>query len=145
MVGDERHERRDELPVWPAGTVAVLATSGPEPHAIPVSTVLRAGPQRVLFALAPRRESLARLRRTPRATLTLLCEGDVAVTAHGPVTIVADPLGDTGVVALALDVERVQDHGQPRFAIEAGVRWRWLDAEAARRDAEVRAALARLA
>ncbi len=45
------------------------------------------------------------------------------------------------IAAVAVDVERIQDHGQPRFAIDAGVAWRWTDAEAERRDAEVRAAL----
>lgn len=49
------------------------------------------------------------------------------------------------VVALALDVERVQDHGQPTFAIDAGVRWRWTDGEAEARDAALREALADLA
>ena len=49
------------------------------------------------------------------------------------------------VAAVRIDVERIQDHGQPRFAIDAGVRWHWTDDEAARRDAEIRAALADLA
>jgi len=42
-------------------------------------------------------------------------------------------------------VHEVRDHDRPTFAIEAGVRWRWTDSEAQRRDAEVHAALARLA
>ncbi len=49
------------------------------------------------------------------------------------------------VAAVALDVERIQDHDQPRFEIEAGVRWRWTDPGADARDAEIRAALAVLA
>src|SRR5205823_5256786 len=53
------------LPDWPAGTVAVLATGGPAPHAIPVSTVLRAGPRTIVLALAAGRDSLARLRADP--------------------------------------------------------------------------------
>jgi hypothetical protein len=50
-----------------------------------------------------------------------------------------------GVVAVRLDVSDVQDHGQPTFTIEAGVRWRWTDAEAERRDGTVRDALDNLA
>ena len=135
-----------DLPGWPPGTVAILSTAGESPHAIPVSTGVRAGPRRVLFALAAGRESLRRLCADPRVAFTLLCEGDVAVTAHGTARVVADPLpGADGVVAVALDVEEVQDHGQPRFVIEAGVCWRWVDSQAQARDADVRAALAALA
>ena len=45
--------------------------------------------------------------------------------------------------ALRLDVERVQDHAQPTFAVLEGVRWEWTDADASRADAELRAALER--
>jgi hypothetical protein len=100
----------------------------------------------VLFALAAGRESLRRLRVDPRVAFTLLCEGDVAVTAHGTARVIEDPLpGIDGVVAVALDVEEVQDHNQPRFVIEAGIAWHWVDPEAAVRDADVRAALMNLA
>ena len=49
------------LPQWPAGTVAVLATSGPDgaPGLLPVSTALRAGDARVLLALGGGAPSLA--------------------------------------------------------------------------------------
>ena len=57
----------EALPEWEEGTVAVLSTIGDEPHAIPVSTAVRAGPRRVLLALALRRRSLALLRARPRA------------------------------------------------------------------------------
>jgi nitroimidazol reductase NimA-like FMN-containing flavoprotein (pyridoxamine 5'-phosphate oxidase superfamily) len=135
----------DALPEWEPGTVAVLSTGAGPPHAIPVSTAVRAGPRRILFALASRRESLARLRRDPRAAMTILAAGDVAVTAHGRARVVEDPMTAGEVAALALEVDVVQDHRQPRFEIQAGVRWRWTDPEAERRDAEVRAELARLA
>jgi hypothetical protein len=135
-----------ELPEWEPGTVAILSVGGGAPHAIPVSTALRAGPRRVLLALARRRETLVRLRDDPRAALTIVAAGDVAVTAHGIAEVVAEELeGVPAVAAVGLTVERVQDHGQPRFEIEAGVRWRWTDADAARQDAEVRAALLALA
>ena len=43
----------DVLPVWSDGTVAVLSTIGSGMvHAIPVSTALRAGPRRIVFALS---------------------------------------------------------------------------------------------
>ena len=57
----------DALPEWPDGTVATLVTQGDAPHAIPVSLI---APRRrrasSLLGLAPRRESLARLRADPR-------------------------------------------------------------------------------
>lgn len=134
------------LPEWAPGTVAILSTGAGAPHAIPVSTGLVVGPRRVLLALARRRESLARLRLDPRVALTILAADDVAITAHGRAEVVADPLAISDrVAAVALDVERIQDHGQPRFAIDDGVRWRWTDEEAQRRDDEIRAALLELA
>jgi Pyridoxamine 5'-phosphate oxidase len=134
----------DELPDWPAGTVAVLSTGGGEPHAIPVSTAVRRGPRRVAFALAHGRESLARLRADPRCALAIIAPG-VAVTAHGTATIVADPLEPPGtVVAVRIDVERIQDHDRPTFAIKGGVAWHWTDADAEAADTAVRAALAAL-
>jgi flavin reductase (DIM6/NTAB) family NADH-FMN oxidoreductase RutF len=134
------------LPEWEAGTVAILSTGAGPPHAIPVSTGVRTGPLSVLFALARRRESLDRLRSDPRCALTILAGGDVAVTAHGRAVIVEEPMTVSDrVAAVRLDVDRVQDHGQPRFVIDAGVRWHWTDAEAEERDGEIRAALLALA
>jgi hypothetical protein len=128
----------DALPEWPDGTVAVLATGAGAPHAIPVSTCVRAGPRTVLLALAHRRESLNRLRGDPRCALAIVA-GGVAVTAHATATILHD-LTDT-VVAVRLDVVEIQDHDQPTFAIDAGVRWRWVDDDARERDAGIRTAL----
>lgn len=123
----------------------MLSTAGSEPHAIPVSTAVRATDRLVLVALAIRRESLTRLRADPRTALTLLAEDDVAITAHCRARIVADPMSISDrLCAVALDVLRVQDHGQPRFRIDAGVRWHWTDEQARRRDAEVRQALSEL-
>jgi hypothetical protein len=131
------------LPEWPAGTVTILATAGEAPRAIPVSAALRAGPRHILIALASSRRSLARLRADPRVALTIVSR-DVAVTAHGLARVLDEVLVE-GVLAVEIEVQDVQDHDRPTFAIEAGVRWRWTDAEAERRDAEVHAALARLA
>ena len=133
----------DELPEWEDGAVTVLSTGGPAPHAIPISTAVRAGPRRVLIALAAGRESLARLRREPRCALTIVTGTDVACTAHAR-AVVLDEVAD-GVVAVALAVETIQDHMQPRFAIDAGVAWRWTDDDARARDAAIREALSQLA
>jgi hypothetical protein len=123
------------LPEWPDDTVAVLSTGAGEPHAIPVSTAVRAGPMTVRFALALRRESLARVREDPRCALTILAAGDVAVTALGRATVVAE---HERVAVVELAVERIQDHGTDRFVIDDGVQWRWTDAAAEESDAEVR-------
>jgi hypothetical protein len=131
------------LPEWPSETVMILATAGETPHAIPVSAAVRADPWRVLLALAATRASLARLRADGRVALTIVAT-DVAVTVHGRARVIDEALVE-GVVAVEIEVDSVQDHDRPTFSIEAGVRWRWTDAEAARRDAEVRAALVRLA
>jgi hypothetical protein len=141
-----REHGLDELPDWAPGTVAILSTGAGRPHAIPVSTGVRAGPRRVLIALALRRESLARLREDPRCALTILAAGDVACTALARATIVREPMtASDRVAAVALDVDEIQDHRQPRFAIDAGVAWHWTDDEARDRDADIRAELAELA
>jgi len=131
------------LPDWPPGTVTVLATAGPRPHAIPVSAAVRAGPRHALVALAGGRRSLSRLRADPNVALTVLAR-DLAVTAHGRARIVDEALVE-GVVAIEIEVEDVQDHDRPTFAIESGVRWRWTEPEARERDGAVHAALVRLA
>ncbi|MEO8686792.1 MAG: hypothetical protein ABI611_01070 [Solirubrobacteraceae bacterium] len=128
------------LPDWPDGTVTVLSTGGGAPHAIPVSTAVRSGPQTVHFALGLRRVSLARLREDPRCALTVLAAG-LAVTALGAATVVEET---DRVAFVRLDVEEVQDHDRPTFALEDGVRWHWTDEDAERADAEIRAALRRL-
>lgn len=134
------------LPDWPAGTVCVLATTGPDgPHAIPVSTALRAGDARVVLALARTRGSLTRLRADPHVALTVLAGPDLAFTAHGHARVAADRLpGAEGVAAVEITVTAVARHERPTFAIEAGVTWRWTDAEALDRDDAVRSALVAL-
>jgi flavin reductase (DIM6/NTAB) family NADH-FMN oxidoreductase RutF len=126
------------LPDWPEGTVAVLSTAGP--HAIPVSTATRSGDATVHFALAHRRDSLARLREDPRCALTVLAAG-VAVTAYGGARVVEE--GDR-VVYVRLDVESVEDHDQPSFELTGGVQWHWTDDAAEAGDADVRARLREL-
>ena len=129
----------DELPSWPAGTVAVLSTGAGEPHAIPVSTAVRRGPRELVLALALRRESLARLREDPRCAVTILAAGNVALTALGRAGV--EEVGER-IAVVGVAVERIQDHAQDTFVIDDGVQWRWTDAAAERTDAEVRARLA---
>lgn len=136
----------DALPEWGPRTVAVLSTGAGPPHAIPVSTAIRTGPLTILLALARRRESLTRLREDARCALTVIAAGNVALTAHGRATIIEEPMAISHrIAAVRIDVEAIQDHGQDQFEIDDAVRWHWTDREAEQRDAEVRAALSRLA
>lgn len=132
------------IPDWPAGTVAVLATSGPDgaPRPLPVSTAVRASDNVVLLALGRRRASLQALRDRPGCALALLAAGNVAVTLHGRARVLADgPEGAEGITAVALDVHEVQDHTTDRFVIADGVQWSWIDEDARTRDQQVRAVL----
>lgn len=131
------------LPEWPRGTVMILATHGEHPHAIPVSAAVRAGPRHVLVALADGRGSLARLREDPRVALAIIAP-QVAVTAHGVARILPGAPAP-GITVIEIEVDDLQDHMRPTFAIEAAVRWHWTDADADARDAEIRGALSRLA
>ena len=108
----------------------MLCVSGP--HAIPVSTYFRAGDDRILVALGSRRETLARLRESPRAAFCVLAAG-VAFTAHCVAVVVRESLkaAETNT-AVELMVERVQDHlADGRTELLEGARWRWRDERAA--------------
>jgi len=130
------------LPPLPDGLVALVAASGPDgPSVIPVSALHRASPSRLLFALAPRRATLARLRADGRTAVALLGPG-IALTAHGTSRVVADPLpGAPNVVALTLDITRLQDTAGAHTLVHDGIRWGWRDEESAARHARVLAAL----
>ena len=117
------------LPDFPRRTVAVLATVDPAPHAIPVSAPVRASDTRILLNLHRTRDSLARLRRDPAVALTVLAEGDIAFTARGRASVVGELACDPEYVAVAIDVEHVDDHRQPAFAVESGVGREWRDAD----------------
>jgi hypothetical protein len=132
-----------DLPHWPTGTVAFLVTAGPRPHAIPVSAVVRAADDRMLLGLARRRRSLKRLRADPEVTVAL-CARDVAVSIDGTATVVDEHLTDA-VVAVSVQVTELHDHDRPTFVLRGGVDWAWTDEPARGADAEVRAALTRLA
>ena len=116
------------LPRWERGTPAVLCVAGP--HPIPITAYLRADDDRVLLALGRRRETLRRLREDPAVALLLMGEG-LAFTAHGRARVVAEELEVTDtVVAVELEVERVQNHlADGRTEMLDGARWRWCAAE----------------
>jgi hypothetical protein len=133
----------DDLPRWEPGTPAVLSVHGP--HAIPVSTAVRASEDRIVFALARRRDTLARLRDHPAAALCVLGAG-VAFTAEGDVAVVREELSASPhVAALELRVERIQDHlADGRTEMVDGARWQFTSDDAAASDAALRAELAQL-
>jgi hypothetical protein len=118
------------LPAWEAGTPALLCVAGP--HAIPVSSYVRAANDRIVVALGARRETLARLRTDPATAFCVLGKG-VAFTARCRASVIKEPLeAAPGNVAVELRVERVQDHlADGRTEILDGSRWRWIDVEAA--------------
>jgi hypothetical protein len=131
------------LPHWEPGTPAVLCVAGP--HAIPVSTAVRAGDDRIVLALGGRRDTLAILRDEPRVAYCLLGEG-VAFTAYGSASVVVDELEAAPVAAVELRVESVADHlADGRTEMLDGARWRRPDPDVAASDAAIMAELRRLA
>jgi hypothetical protein len=127
------------LPDWERGTPAVLVASGP--HAIPVSTAVRRGDSRVVFALGRRRAILERLRDQPDAALCVLARG-AAFTAYGRVAVVHERLDAAPVAALELVVDRVQDHlADGRTEMIDGARYAWRDEAAAAAEARIAAEL----
>ncbi len=128
------------LPHWEPGTVGVLSLAGP--HSIPLSTVIRAGDDRLRFALGSRRETLAKLREDSAASVCLLGEG-LAFTAYGSASVIREQLeAAPRVVALELLVERVQDHlADGRTEMLDGVRWQRPDQAVSQTDAAIVAEL----
>ncbi|NKY48845.1 hypothetical protein [Nocardia vermiculata] len=122
------HPELDVLPTWPLDTIAVLSTTDPLPHAIPVSWPVRAGDRRILLSLKFDRGSLARLRERPEVALVILAGGNVALCARGRAEVIADPMpGAEDYVAVAIDVEVIDDHRQGAFEVETGITRNVLD------------------
>lgn len=116
------HPALPVLPSWPRDTIAVLTTAYHALHAIPVSWPVRAGDRRILLSLRENRGSLARLRARAEVALTILGGDNVALTAHGSARVVADPMpGAADYVAIAVEVDAIDDHRQGAFLVEAGV------------------------
>ncbi|MEU5882805.1 pyridoxamine 5'-phosphate oxidase family protein [Spirillospora sp. NPDC047279] len=99
------------LPLWPPKTVAVLTTVGPDgPHAIPVSSPVRAGDRSILISLHRSRRSLGRIEDLPRVALLVTADG-VAFTARGTARIVAHGMaGAPDFAAVEIIVGDVDDH-----------------------------------
>jgi hypothetical protein len=133
----------DRLPDWEPGTPGVLCVAGP--HAIPVSTGVRAGDRRLLFALGSKRDALARLRSDPSVAYCLLGEG-VAFTAVGEARVVAERLEAAPVVAVELRVSALQDHlMEGRTELLDGARWRFTSERDSEADTAIVAELQALA
>jgi len=132
------------LPDWERRAAGLLIVTGP--HAMPISTAVRAGDRRLVFGLARRRETLARLREDSRAAFALLAKG-MAFTAYGDAGVVREKLdGAPNVAGVELRVERVQNHladGRTEMLSAAG--WRWRREEAREADRTVVAAIEALA
>lgn len=133
----------DELPQWEEGTPAIVCVAGP--HAIPVSTAMRVSGDVLRFALGGGRETLRRLRADPAIAVCLLGEG-LAFSAYGRARIAREGLESApDVVAVELQVERVQDHlADGRTEMTDGARWRWVDPAMAESEPEIRSELLRL-
>ncbi|MFI9508791.1 hypothetical protein [Nocardia sp. NPDC052566] len=122
------HPELDVLPEWPQETIAVLVTTDPAPHAIPVSWPVRAGDRQILLSLKFDRGSLARLREQPEVALLILGGGDVALCARGRARVVAEKMpGAADYVAVRIDVEVIDDHRQSAFAVAKGIQRTVLD------------------
>ncbi|MGN2638180.1 hypothetical protein ACWEKT_08855 [Nocardia takedensis] len=116
------HPELRVLPEWPRDTIAVLVTAAPVLHAIPVSWPLRAGDKRVLLSLRHNRGSLARLRESAEVVLVILGGGNVALSARGTARVLAEPMpGAEDYVAVAIDIEVIDDHRQGAFLVDAGI------------------------
>ena len=117
------------LPTWPTRTVGMLATTAPDgPHVIPVSAPLRAGDRLILLSLHRTRGSLERLRDRPEVALLVLAGDDIAFTARGRASVVEEPMDVApDYVAVAIEVDAIDDHRQPAFVVDSGVGRRWID------------------
>ncbi|PXX68606.1 pyridoxamine 5'-phosphate oxidase [Nocardia tenerifensis] len=122
------HPELDVLPEWPQETIAVLVTTDPAPHAIPVSWPVRAGDRRILLSLKFDRGSLARLRERPQVALLILGGGNVALCARGTARVIAEEMPDAAdYAAVRIDVEAIDDHRQSAFAVADGIQRTVLD------------------
>ena len=126
----DSHLALARLPEWPPRTIAILATMDGRPYAIPVSAPVRAGDRRILIALQRTRGSLARLRHQPEVALVVLAEGNIAFTARGRAAVIAEPMtASRDYAAVAIEVEKVDDHRQRAFEVDNGIGRRWLDSD----------------
>ena len=92
---------------------------------------VRAGDRRIMFALRHERGSLARLVAHPQVALFIGGAHDRAFTARGRAHIAADHMpAAPGWVAVALEVEEIDDHRQESLSVESGIGVEWGDEHA---------------
>jgi oxalate decarboxylase len=125
VPGARRHAELPVLPEWTATTIGVLSTLDGAPYAIPVTAPVRAGDRRIMFALGRERGSLARLVENPQVALFIGGEHNEAFTARGRAQIAAEDMPVPGMVAVALEVEEIDDHRQKAFSVESGIGVEW--------------------
>ncbi len=142
-TGDAERELA-ALPDWERRAAGLLIVTGP--HAMPISTAVRAADRLLVFALARRRETLARLREDSRAAFALLAEG-MAFTAYGDAGVIREKLdGAPNMAGVELRVGRIQNHlADGRTEMLSAARWRWRKEEAREADRTVVAAIEALA
>jgi hypothetical protein len=64
----------------------------------------------------------ARLREHPKVALTILANGNLAFTARDRARVVQEPMVDApAFAAVAIDVEKIDDHRQRELVVEPGV------------------------
>jgi len=113
VASDTASPRLEALPEWPADTIAILATVGDEPHAIPVTAPVRAGDREIRIRLLHDHGSIRRLRERPEVALAFR-DGDAAFTARGSARVVAESISDAPeYAAIAIDVDHVDRHVRP--------------------------------
>ncbi|QIS15697.1 hypothetical protein [Nocardia arthritidis] len=133
------HPELDVLPEWPLDTIAVLVTTDPAPHAIPVSWPVRADDRTILISLKYDRGSLARLRTRPEVALLILSGGNVALCARGTAKVIVEQMPNAAeYAAVRIDVAVIDDHRQSAFAVAQGIQRNVLD------DSELRALQSRV-
>ena len=149
IVVQREHVRREALPDMPDATIGVLTTSDerllmrsrfPPPRSAPTTTASS--------FCADSRPGIA---RAPACARTGGADGDDgrrhgAYTAPGRARLVQDPMVNAPeYVAVALDVEHVDDHRQPAFQVDSGIGRQWVDRDKERAFGEVVEALRELA
>ncbi len=123
----------------------MLCVAGP--HAIPVSTAIRAGDRRVLLALGGKRETLRRLREEGPAAALCVMAAELAFTAKGDARVVQEGVDAApALVVVELAVAELVDHlADGRTAMDGPPAWHWLDEGAAESEPRIRAELQALA
>lgn len=122
------HPELSILPEWPHNTIAVLVTTDPAPHAIPVSWPVRPSDHIIYLSLKFDRGSLTRLRERPQVALLILGGGNVALYARGTATVIAEEMPEADdYVAVRIDVGTIDDHRHSAFAVAEGIQRTILD------------------